>query len=363
MHDPNQAFPGEESFEPPNQALPPTPPRTDLRPWFLIVSVVGFGALLMGHAELAAFTVLAGLFAVAHAADVDPARSTPYRAVAWVVPVGSAMAFGSLGFILWTSSDLPTTQRTSGLAVASLGAIASLVIAYRPAAQALARFLFGTGADSSVDRLAARIAVLGVLFTFPARLAFPVATEQLTRDGDSLVGGAAALWSNLMGLVLLGLGAVGFAVRRDFRATLDRLGVAPIRPAQWTVILLGLTALIAVNAVAEWAQSTWFPELWASDQRINRMIVGTLTRPEILLLGLSAGVGEELSLRGALQPRLGVLRTSLFFALLHVQYSWFGMGIIAVLGLFLGWIRRKTSTSVAIVVHSLYDVAAVLTLK
>jgi membrane protease YdiL (CAAX protease family) len=48
------------------------------------------------------------------------------------------------------------------------------------------------------------------------------------------------------------------------------------------------------------------------------------------------------------------------FALLHVQYSWFGMALIAILGLLLGTIRQRTSTSVAIAVHALYDVAAVV---
>jgi membrane protease YdiL (CAAX protease family) len=52
--------------------------------------------------------------------------------------------------------------------------------------------------------------------------------------------------------------------------------------------------------------------------------------------------------------------TSLLFAALHVQYSWFGMGVILFLGLILGWIRRHTNTTTAIVVHAVYDVIAVL---
>jgi len=44
----------------------------------------------------------------------------------------------------------------------------------------------------------------------------------------------------------------------------------------------------------------------------------------MLLLGLSAGIGEEITLRGALQPKLGLALTSLLFAALHVQYSWYG---------------------------------------
>jgi membrane protease YdiL (CAAX protease family) len=54
--------------------------------------------------------------------------------------------------------------------------------------------------------------------------------------------------------------------------------------------------------------------------------------------------------------------TSLLFASLHIQYSWMGMAVILLLGLTLGVIRRRASTTVAIGVHVLYDVVAVLSL-
>ena len=84
---------------------------------------------------------------------------------------------------------------------------------------------------------------------------------------------------------------------------------------------------------------------------------------QTLLLGLSAGIGEEITLRGALQPKLGIALTSLLFASLHVQYSWFGMLALLFFGLLLGVIRRRTSTTVAIAVHALYDVLAVTTVR
>jgi hypothetical protein len=363
MHEGNQGLPDPGEIAPPDLA-PSTAPEAamprDLLPWFVIVTVAGVGSLVTGHAELAGLAALAGLFAVAHAADLDPARLTTYRALAWVVPVGSAWAFGSLALVL-VAAELPPSSRIAGQAVAVLGAVASVVMAFRPAADALARALFGGAASSRVERLAARLIVAAVFLSVPAGLAFPIAADLLEETGTSLVGGAAGLWGNLAGLVLLALGAVGFTVRRDLPATLDRLGLAPLRLPDLTPVLGGVVALIAVNAGAEWIQSTWFHDLWVADQRVNRLIAGSLSRPEILLLGLSAGFGEEIALRGALQPRLGIFRTSVLFALLHVQYSWFGMLIIAALGLLLGWIRQRTSTSVAIVVHALYDVAAVVT--
>jgi membrane protease YdiL (CAAX protease family) len=64
--------------------------------------------------------------------------------------------------------------------------------------------------------------------------------------------------------------------------------------------------------------------------------------------------------RGALQPRLGLLLSSLLFAALHVQYTWFGMGTVALLGMLLGYLRQRTNTTTAIAVHAAYDVIAAL---
>jgi membrane protease YdiL (CAAX protease family) len=121
-----------------------------------------------------------------------------------------------------------------------------------------------------------------------------------------------------------------------------------------------MAALYLLNAGSESLQHRWFPELWEGDQRTSRLIAGGLGLGGSILLGVSAGIGEELAVRGALQPRLGLWLTSLLFASLHVHYSWFGMATIAVLGLLLGVIRNRTSTSVAILVHSLYDIAAAI---
>jgi membrane protease YdiL (CAAX protease family) len=126
------------------------------------------------------------------------------------------------------------------------------------------------------------------------------------------------------------------------------------------VILGGVVALYLINLGSEWLQRLWFPDQWAHDQQINQMLAGGITMGGAILVGAGAGIGEELAMRGALQPKLGLPLTSLAFAALHVHYSWFGMAMIFVLGFALGWIRIRTSTSVSIVVHTLYDIVAVI---
>ena len=67
------------------------------------------------------------------------------------------------------------------------------------------------------------------------------------------------------------------------------------------------------------------------------------------MLGLRAGIGEEVLVRGALQPRTGLFWASLLFAAGHVQYTWFGMLTILALGVTLGLVRRSSNTTTAIV--------------
>jgi len=129
------------------------------------------------------------------------------------------------------------------------------------------------------------------------------------------------------------------------------------------VALLGIVALFLLNVSVEWIERTFFPGLWRSDDRINRMMVNGIGMAGSVLLGMSAGVGEELSMRGALQPRLGLIFTAVVFAALHVHYSWIGMATILLLGVTLGVIRDRTSTTVAILVHSVYDFLAVITAR
>jgi hypothetical protein len=310
--------------------------------------------------ELAALAALAGVFAVAQAADLNPRWNVPHLALGWVTPAGGVLVFASLAIALlqWDRTGI---ARTLAIAVAGAGAVTSIASAWRPVATWLAQWLFRARQASRTTRLAARMVSIGLFFCVPGHFAFVALTESNTLPSGSLIG-LGSLWSGLIGLTLLALGGVGFLVRRDLRATLDRLGLQPLRAPHLAVILIGVIGLFGLNAGAESLERAFFPEAWASDQRVNQLMVGELSRYETLVLGLSAGVGEELALRGALQPIFGLVPTSLVFAALHVQYSWLGMGVILLLGLTLGWIRQRTSTTTAIAVHALYDIVAVFTM-
>lgn len=80
------------------------------------------------------------------------------------------------------------------------------------------------------------------------------------------------------------------------------------------------------------------------------------------LLSLSAGVVEEVFFRGFLQPRVGILLSTAFFALAHFSYGQPFMLIgITVLSLIYGLIVRwRQNIWPAIVAHTLFDAVQLL---
>jgi uncharacterized protein len=65
--------------------------------------------------------------------------------------------------------------------------------------------------------------------------------------------------------------------------------------------------------------------------------------------------------RGALQPRYGIIPTSILFALLHSQYgfSFITLGTF-LLGCVFGILAKRYGTTHAIIAHALYNTVAVL---
>jgi len=96
--------------------------------------------------------------------------------------------------------------------------------------------------------------------------------------------------------------------------------------------------------------------------RISDILFGNLQSPiGALTLGLAAGLGEEVLFRGALQPRFGLLFTTLLFTVSHTQYTVSPALVeIFVVGLILGLVRDRRSTTLAILVHAAYNIMQVV---
>ncbi len=327
----------------------------------LAIALLGLAALLLGQVEAALLIAIAALYFVAQGADVHPAMGRVYALLAWIPPVTCALVLGALASLLVTNG--PLTPLRIGFAICSgLGALASLAILLPPVADRLVRILFRDRGSSHTLRLTASIVFAILWVALPAWLTFRDQLAELLRDPARLVS-ASKLVGGLVGYVVLAFAAVGFLVRRDRRGSFERLGLTALRPADGLTVIAGVAALWVFNLGSEGLEQSAFPALWASDQAFTAALAGVMGPGLMLLLSLSSGLGEEITLRGALQPKLGIALTSLLFAALHVQYSWYGMLSILVFGLLLGVIRRRSSTTAAILVHGLYNLLAVAASK
>lgn len=94
-----------------------------------------------------------------------------------------------------------------------------------------------------------------------------------------------------------------------------------------------------------------------------------LGRGEVLLLASVAGWSEELLFRGAVQPLLGTVATSVLFVLAHglfdlrprgrAQFA----GLVFLAGLGLGWLARGPGLLAAMVAHAVFDAISLLRLR
>ncbi|NOT35678.1 MAG: CPBP family intramembrane metalloprotease [Candidatus Eisenbacteria bacterium] len=334
-----------------------TPAGRGLMMWLGLALGAGVIGVVIGSAELGMLTVLGALFALAHAVDRDSRWLGLHLFLAWILP--AIAVFGFLGLAAILAGALPGLERHPAGAIVSVVAAALTALTFWPAfTDALAQRLFRRRPSTHGLRLATRLMVVGLAACYPTSVAFRIAFEQDQLDAVRI--GTASFVGTLLGMVLLSLGAVGAFVTRDLRGSIARLGLRQLRAWDPVVVVLGVAALLALNTGVEWAQQAWFPAAGLHDRRVTEFIANPLSRLEMVMLGLSAGIGEELALRGALQPRLGILVTALLFGSLHVQYSWVGMIAIVLFGLLFGVVRRATSTTVVILMHVIYDLIAVM---
>ena len=161
--------------------------------------------------------------------------------------------------------------------------------------------------------------------------------------------------------LLIAIAGVGLVVRRNPSAAADRLGYR--RPAWWHVVL-ALAAAGGFFALAigfDQLGQVLTPHIAQEVNSANTRIFGDLTADPtgVVTLAVAAGVCEEALFRGALQPRLGILWTSLVFASVHTQYGLsFDALAVFVLALGLGLLRRFLSTTASTICHVAYDLLA-----
>ncbi len=108
---------------------------------------------------------------------------------------------------------------------------------------------------------------------------------------------------------------------------------------------------------------------------LRRQLLDLVSRLDLdalnpLWISLSAGIGEELLFRGALQPIVGLWWASLIFTLAHFRTGQFRSlnwqkliyaASVFIAGLFLGYVFLEIGLIAAIVTHTIMDVVALFT--
>jgi uncharacterized protein len=270
--------------------------------------------------------------------------------------VGLYLLLGAPGFLLFVAGLAVSTRRgIDGIGpTLLLGGLGLLLPLYRPARVLLSQ-IGDFDPDDPVHMLGTGIFLGALGFLGGQLVSAPEPDEVGSFDvGPIVVQG--------IFFVALALVAVGYRINRTWPEVVKRLGL--IRPT-FTGIGFALAAVIVgfVTSGLASALTRATNEKYADE--INRSLeVMTTSSPSYLaapLIGISAGVGEELLFRGALQPRYGILLTSLLFALLHSQYgfSFITLGTF-LLGCIFGLLAKRYGTTHAIAAHALYNTLAVI---
>ncbi len=159
-----------------------------------------------------------------------------------------------------------------------------------------------------------------------------------------------------VGFVFLSLFGVGWLTRRSIRETIRRLGISSLGPKGFlsSAGFVGLMFLVSVFA------SLLLP---SSGEDATVKVLGGVSILSAVVISISAGLGEELLFRGAMQPRFGILPSAFLFSLVHLQYPHpVQLFSLFLLGVILGYERKRINTTASIVSHIAYDILSFLSM-
>ena len=195
----------------------------------------------------------------------------------------------------------------------------------------------------------------------------------LSTDVDTLtssLGGSISpsdVAASQLPMIIVAITGVGLFVRRSPREVVERLGYGALSARDLAVCALFIAGALALSVATDALFAAVQPDLYDRVGELSAQLFSTqgMSLPSVVLfglaLGLGAALGEESLFRGAVQPVLGILPTSLLFASLHVQYGpSVSLGYVLLLSVGLGLLRKKINTSAAFVSHAGYNFATVM---
>ena len=163
----------------------------------------------------------------------------------------------------------------------------------------------------------------------------------------------------LIWLLPVALLAVGYPFRRGFATSLERLGlVRPTLPQVGLGLAVAVALVFGATGLDMAIASVWDAFGWqrTDTEAFSQLLGSLISIPGAIVIGVTAGIGEEVAIRGVLQPRVGILLSNLAFTALHAyQYSFDGLLSVFLIGLALGVMRRHTNSTTSAVAHGIYN--------
>ncbi|WP_338749742.1 type II CAAX endopeptidase family protein [Bacillus sp. FJAT-52991] len=129
---------------------------------------------------------------------------------------------------------------------------------------------------------------------------------------------------------------------------------------QWSlfeIVIIGAGAGIAV-VVLDLCLMKWLPDQYYDDGGINERLFAQRSIGQIFLIAALVAISEEIFFRGMLQTSLGLVVTSLIFALIHIRYlsQWYLTLNVVLLSFAIGWLFEWTNNLAAtIMMHFVID--------
>ncbi len=190
------------------------------------------------------------------------------------------------------------------------------------------------------------------------------ALDSIQSSGMTGASGLLAQIYTLVWTVPVAIFVVGYGVRRTLGQAFLRLGL--VAPSLRQIALGVGTALLLVlimNLLDLAINSIWQTMGWprTDTEAFGELLAFALSPLGAIVIGVTAGLGEELGVRGVLQPRLGIVLSNLFFTSLHAfQYNWDALLVVFLLGATFGLLRKYTNTSTAAIAHGLYNFLVIM---
>ena len=273
--------------------------------------------------------------------------------------VGIYLLFGLPGGLLTLAGlALSTNGQVGGPLILGLGLAFSLPL-LKPFRRLIARF---TPMDPASPIDLCGLAMILAVITFlviQARLTGPV--ELGEGESGALAGNAAWLILTMLTFVAVAYASVGYRIYRTGDDATKRLGLTVPDLKTIGISLAFVIPCFIVSMIGSLLTVAFQPDIVDNVEETMDQITNGLQNPlGALMIGLTAGIGEEILFRGAVQQRFGIGIAALLWTSLHFQYdfSFILVGLFGV-GILLGIMRKYFGTTSAIITHAVYNMIVV----